>query len=229
MHKRIGLIGGTTPESTIGYYKYLTEKYFEKNGDHGYPEILIFSVSFQKLVDWATAGEWDKVEETLIEAALTLEKAGAEIVSLTANTLHKMFPQIQASIGVPMISIIDTLIAAIKKQGLERIALLGTKTTMEEPFYAEALAEAGIEVFTPESDEREFINHSIYGELSRGIITEETRKRYQQIAEKAGKHGAEGIVLGCTEIPMVLTEKDTNIPLFDTLEIHAEEILNFAT
>lgn len=229
MHKRIGLIGGTTPESTVGYYQYLTGKYFEKHGNHSFPEILIFSVSFQELVDWGTNGQWHKVEEKLVSAALTLEKGGAEIICLTANTLHKFFHQIKNRLTTPMISIIDTLIEAVKVKGLSKVALLGTKPTMEEKFYIEALAAAGIEAIVPDSLSREFIHRNIYDDLSRGIVTAEAKGKYLEIADTLAADGAEGIILGCTEIPMILTSSDTDLPLFDTLEIHAEKILEWAT
>jgi aspartate racemase len=228
MHKRIGLIGGTTPESTIDYYKYLTGKYAEKYGDLGFPEIIIFSVSFQNLVDWANSDRWDLVEEKLTEAALTLEKAGAGLVCLTANTLHKFYHQLKARLQVPMISIIDTLIEELRHDGKTRVALLGTRPTMEEDFYKEALKKAGIETIIPNEKDREFIHRTIYEELSRGVVKPESKTGYAGIAESLKEAGAQGIIQGCTEIPMILTGKDTSLPLYNTLELHAERILETA-
>ena len=228
MHKRIGLIGGTTPESTVDYYKYITGKYAERYGDLRFPEIVIFSVCFQQLVDWANEDSWELVGEYLTEAAVTLESAGAEIVCLTANTLHKFYHQIKTRLDVTMISIIDTLIAELKNDGKKKVALLGTKATMEEDFYKSALAEAGIETMIPEETERDFIQHTIYEELSRGIIKPESKTGYARIAAGLKTRGAEGIIQGCTEIPMILTSRDTSLPLYNTLELHAEEILKNA-
>jgi len=228
MSKRIGILGGMSPESTSEYYEYITRTYTERFGDYGYPEIIIYSVSFQPYVDWPNDGRWDLVAQGLSEAAHRLEAAGADFIIIATNTMHLVFDQVQASVNVPMLSLLDAVGEAILTRGMSTVGLLGTKFTMEKTFYQDALARKGITVLTPDAGDREYVNGVIYDELVAGQIRAESRARFVTIIEKLVARGAEGVILGCTEIPLLVGEADAGIPLFDTTTIHAEATLNYA-
>ena len=228
MHKRIGILGGMSPESTVGYYQYITRTYTERYGDYGYPEVLIYSVSFQPYVDWPSEGRWDRVVEGLSAAARQLEAAGADFIVIATNTMHLVVEEVQAAVSVPVLSLLDAVGDAIRAQGLRVAGLLGTRFTMEKVFYAEALAEKGIRVLVPEANERRFVDDVIYRELVSGEIREASRRRFVEIIEGLAARGAEGVILGCTEIPLLVRTCDVEVPLFDTTLIHAEAALNYA-
>jgi aspartate racemase len=228
MHKTIGILGGMSPESTVAYYEHITHTYTERFGDYGYPQIIIYSVSFQPYVDWPRSGRWDLVAEGLSEAARSLESAGAEAILIATNTMHIVFDQVAASIDVPMLSLLDAVGEAIQERGMETVGLLGTMFTMEQPFYREALADMGITVIVPGADDRKRVNDVIYQELVAGEIHDESRRAYIGIIQRLARRGAEGVILGCTEIPLLVTEQDAGIPLFDTTAIHAEAALQYA-
>ena len=228
MSKRIGILGGMSPESTSEYYEYITRTYTERFGDYGYPEIIIYSVSFQPYVDWPNDGRWDLVAQGLSEAAHRLEAAGADFIIIATNTMHLVFDQVQASVNVPMLSLLDAVGEAILTRGMSTVGLLGTKFTMEKTFYQDALARKGITVLTPDAGDREYVNGVIYDELVAGQIRAESRAGFVAIIEKLAARGAEGVILGCTEIPLLVGEADAGIPLFDTTTIHAEAALNYA-
>lgn len=228
MHKTIGILGGMSPESTVAYYEQITHTYTERFGDYGYPQIIIYSVSFQPYVDWPRSGRWDLVAEGLSEAARSLESAGAEAILIATNTMHIVFDQVAASIDVPMLSLLDAVGEAIQERGMETVGLLGTMFTMEQPFYREALADMGITVIVPGADDRKRVNDVIYQELVAGEIHDESRRAYIGIIQRLARRGAEGVILGCTEIPLLVTEQDAGIPLFDTTAIHAEAALQYA-
>ncbi len=153
MHKRIGILGGMSPESTVEYYQYITRTYTERYGDYGYPEVLIYSVSFQPYVDWPSEGRWDRVAEGLSAAARHLEAAGADFIVIATNTMHIVVEEVQAAVSVPVLSLLDAVGDAIRSQGFRVAGLLGTCFTMEKVFYADALAEKGIRVLVPDADE----------------------------------------------------------------------------
>ncbi len=228
MHKKIGILGGTSPESTVEYYQYITRTYTERFGDYGYPEVIIYSVSFQPYVDWPNQDRWDLVAEGLSEAAQKLESAGADLIVIATNTMHLVFDQVQASVTVPMLSLLDAVGDAILARGIKTVGLLGTRFTMEKTFYQDALTHKGITVLVPDVQDREFVNAVIYNELVAGQIRDQSRARYVTIIEKLAERGAEGIILGCTEIPLLVNEDDAGMPLFDTTVIHAEAALNYA-
>jgi aspartate racemase len=227
-HKRIGILGGMSPESTIAYYEYMTRTYTERFGDYGYPEILIYSVSFQPYVDWPNADRWDLVAQGLSDAAQNLVAAGADLILIATNTMHIVFDQVQASVDVPMLSLLDAVADDIAGQGLTTVGLLGTRFTMERPFYQDSLARRGISVLVPDTGDREYANRVIYEELVAGQIREESRAAYLTIIDRLAERGAEGIVLGCTEIPLLLRQEDVSLPLYDTTAIHAEAALQYA-
>ena len=228
MAKRIGILGGMSPESTIEYYRYITHTYTERLGDYGYPEIIIYSVSFQPYVDWPNAGRWDLVAQGLGEAARRLEAAGADFVIIATNTMHLVFDEVQAGVGVPMLSLLDAVAEAILARGLETVGLLGTSFTMEKAFYQDALARRGIRVLVPAAEDRAVVNDVIYNELVAGEIRDESRARYVEIIGRLAERGAAGVILGCTEIPLLVSEEDAGLPLFDTTAIHAEAALDYA-
>jgi len=228
MHKKIGILGGMSPESTVEYYQYITRAYTERFGDYGYPEVIIYSVSFQPYVDWPNQDRWDLVAQGLGEAAQKLEAAGADLIVIATNTMHLVFDQVQASVTIPMLSLLDAVGDAVLAQGIETVGLLGTRFTMEKTFYQDALSRKGITVLVPGEQDRAYVNAVIYDELVAGQIRDESRAGYVAIINKLAQRGAEGIILGCTEIPLLVNEEDTGMPLFDTTVIHAEAALNYA-
>lgn len=228
MTKKIGILGGMSPESTSTYYEYITRTYTERFGDFSYPEIIIYSVSFQPFVDWPSAGRWDLVAEALAESANRLEKAGADFIVIATNTMHIVFDEIQAKVNIPMLSLLDAVGQAIQAKNITKVGLLGTRFTMQNTFYADALQKYGVEVIVPESNEAVTVNQVIYDELVKGIINPESKKKFLAITNNLQERGAQGVILGCTEIPLLINTGDTNLPLFDTTTIHAEAALNFA-
>lgn len=226
--KTIGILGGMSPESTVAYYEYITRTYIERLGDYGYPEVIIYSVSFQPYVDWPNAGRWDLVAAGLSEAARKLAAAGADFVLIATNTMHKVVAEVRAAVDVPVLSLLDAVGEAILAQGIATVGLLGTRFTMEKPFYRGALAKRGITVLVPEEVERDVVHRVIYDELVAGKIRAASREQYVAIIEGLAARGAEGIVLGCTEIPLLVRPEDVSLPLFDTTQIHAEAALTYA-
>ncbi len=227
-HKKIGILGGMSPESTVAYYEYITRTYTERLGDYGYPEILIYSVSFQPYVDWPNEDRWDLVAEGLRQAARKLVAAGADFLLIATNTMHIVFDEVQASVDVPILNLLDTVAEAILARGIQTVGLLGTRFTMEKTFYQDALARQGIAVLLPDADDREYVNRVIYEELVTGQIRAESRAGYGGVIGRLAARGAEGVILGCTEIPLLVSEADAGLPLFDTTAIHAEAALNYA-
>ncbi len=228
MHRTIGILGGMSPESTVAYYEYITRTYTRRFGDYGYPEIVIYSVSFQPYVDWPEQGQWDRVAAGLSEAAQALEAAGADFILIATNTMHLVFDQVAASVSVPMLSLLDAVGEAVDAQGMDTVGLLGTTFAMEQGFYQSALATRGITVLVPDDEDRRRVNRIIYDELVAGEIRDSSRETYASILRRLGDRGAQGAILGCTEIPLLIGEKDVDMPLFDTTTIHAEAALRFA-
>lgn len=226
--KSIGILGGMSPESTVAYYEYITRTYTRRFGDYGYPEILIYSVSFQPYVDWPEAGRWDLVAQGLSHAAQQLEKAGADFVLIATNTMHKVFDDVQANVGVRMLSLLEAVADVIAAEGLRTVGLLGTRFTMEADFYPAALANHGLDVLTPSPEERAAVDRVIYEELVAGELRDVSRHRFVKIIETLTERGAQGVILGCTEIPLLISAEDVDVPLFDTTTIHAEAALRYA-
>ena len=226
--KRIGILGGTSPESTVSYYERITHEYTRRFGDHAYPEILIYSVSFQTFVDWQQTGNWGTMAEKMIEIFHTLSQAGAEIGLIAANTLHHVFDEVEQESSIPLLHIADATAQAIQAKGLENVALLGTRYTMEGTFYQDRLSRYGIVSMTPDEQEREIVHRVVYEELARGIVKPESKAKFIAIIDRLAKEGAEGAVLGCTEIPLLVQDGDCAIPLFDTAVIHADAALEEA-
>ena len=228
MHKKIGIPGGMSPESTVEYYQHITRAYTRRFGDYGYPEIIIYSVSFQLYVDWPGQDRWDLVAQGLSQAAQRLEAAGADFIVIATNTMHLVLDQVQARVHIPVLSLLDVVAEAILARGIKTVGLLGTKFTMEKNLYQDALAHKGITVLVPDADDREIVNRVIYDELVAGQIRAESRARYVDIIKKLAARSAQGVILGCTEIPLLVSEADAGLPLFDTTLLHAEAALNYA-
>lgn len=228
MHKTIGILGGMSPESTVAYYEYITRTYTERYGDYGYPEVLIYSVSFQDYVEWPRQSRWDLVAQGLTEAARVLEAAGADVLIIATNTMHIVFDVVQAGVDVPVLSLLDAVGDVVERRGMETVGLLGTAFTMEEAFYPEALAKRGIAVLVPDRGDRKVVNRVIYDELVAGRIRDSSRDAFITIIRALKTRGVDGVILGCTEIPLLVTEDDVGLPLFDTTVIHADAALRYA-
>ena len=221
--KTIGLIGGMSWESTVTYYKIINETVKEKLGGLHSAKCILYSVDFQEIEECQANGNWEKSGEILGEAAYNLEKAGADFIVICTNTMHKVVNQIKEKISVPILHIAEMTAEKILEKGLKNIALLGTKYTMEQDFYKSKLIEKGINVIIPDKNDIEIINKVIYDELCLGIINSNSKKKFLEIVDKLRNKGAEGIILGCTEIGLLIKNEDTDVPLFDTAIIHAEQ------
>ena len=221
--KTIGLIGGMSWESTATYYKIINETVKEKLGGLHSAKCILYSVDFQEIEECQANGNWEKSGEILGEAAYNLEKAGADFIVICTNTMHKVVKQIKEKISIPILHIAEMTAEKILEKGLKNIALLGTKYTMEQDFYKSKLIEKGINVIIPDKNDIETINEVIYDELCLGTINFNSKKKFLEIVDKLRSKGAEGIILGCTEIGLLIKNEDTDVPLFDTAIIHAEQ------
>lgn len=229
MHKRIGILGGLSPESTIAYYEHITRTYVAQHGDFSYPEILIYSVNFQQYVEWQKQGKWAESAQAMSVALRALHRAGADFGLISTNTMHVVFDEVQADVDMPLLSIVETTAQAICKAEVKRVGLLGTVFTMRESFFRDGLKRAGIDVLVPSEADQLLINDIIYHELCRGEIREESRRVFRQVIDGLGRSGALGVVLGCTEIPLLVRPEDCEMPLFDTTVLHAQRALEYAT
>ena len=221
--KTIGLIGGMSWESTVTYYKIINETVKEKLGGLHSAKCILYSIDFQEIEECQANGNWEKSGEILGEAANNLEKAGADFIVICTNTMHKVINQIKEKISIPILHIAEMTAEKILEKGLKNIALLGTKYTMEQDFYKSKLIEKEINVIIPDKNDIEIINKVIYDELCLGTINSNSKKKFLEIVDKLRSKGAEGIILGCTEIGLLIKNEDTDVPLFDTAVIHAEE------
>lgn len=226
--KRIGILGGMSPESTIHYYQLIVQLYIQQYGNHGYPELVIFSVSFEQYIKWQEAGDWDAIGKELAKGAQILENAGAEFIVVATNTMHKVVDVIQAAISIPVLNLLDVVSESMLARGVTKAGLLGTRYTMEDGFYAAGLAKHGIEVVVPDSKDRDLVHRVIYDELIKGVILPSSKAKFQSIVTDLQNNGAQGVVLGCTEIPMLIGDGDVSIPVFDTTRLHAEAALRYA-
>jgi aspartate racemase len=226
--KTIGLIGGMSWESTVTYYQLVNETVKRELGGLHSAKLLLYSVDFAEIEECQAKGEWDKSAELLSAAAKNLEKAGADFIVICTNTMHKVAPVIQKQIGIPIIHIADTTADALTLAGVDKVALLGTKYTMTQDFYKERLIARGIAVIIPDEADVELVNNVIYDELCLGVISDTSRAQYRQIIEKMAQKGAQGVILGCTEIGLLIHQKDSVLPVFDTTQIHAKKAAMFA-
>lgn len=219
--KTIGLIGGMSWESTVTYYQAINEYVRETLGGLHSAKLLMYSVDFAEIERCQSAGEWKKSGEILADAAKRLESAGADFILICTNTMHKVAPQVQRSLDIPILHIADATADALMKSGIRKAALLGTKYTMTQDFYKERLTEHGIDVVVPNVQEIEEVNRVIYEELCLGIISEDSRTKLKNIiARLKAEDGAQAVILGCTEIGLLIRAEDSALPAFDTTLIH---------
>jgi|Deesub1362B_J571_1020462.scaffolds.fasta_scaffold00007_323 aspartate racemase len=220
--KKIGIIGGLSPESTLYYYKKFIEISRQRFEPYFFPELMIYSINFHEFMNNA----WEGRKEILIKAAKSLEKAGAQIIAISANTPHKVFPDVAKSVNVPMLSIIDAIANEAKKQEINKLLLLGTKTTMSEPFYKEALRGKGFEVFVPGEEEMDKVHSIIFDEIIAGKILESSKLFLIKLIEKyRNEKGIEGVILGCTELPLIIKAGDVSVKVLDSAEIHVKALI----
>jgi aspartate racemase len=219
--KIIGLIGGMSWESTATYYQVVNEVVREQLGGLHSAKCLLYSVDFQEIEECQSKGEWEKSGEILAKAAKNLEKIGADFIVICTNTMHKVASQIQSQISIPIIHIADATADKLIENRINKIALLGTKYTMTEDFYKVKLIERKIQVLIPNEEDIEIVNSIIYNELCLGVISEKSREEYLRIIGLLSQQEAQGIILGCTEIGLLVKQTDTEVPLFDTTYIHA--------
>ena len=227
--KTIGMIGGMSWESSIEYYRIVNQTVKEKLGGLHSAKSVMYSVDFAEIETLQREGRWDQATQAMITAARHVESGSADFVVICTNTMHKMADDVEAAIGIPLLHIADATAEAIKARGLSKIGLLGTKFTMEEDFYRGRLVEHhGLNVLIPETEDREVAHRVIYDELVLGNIKSESREVYKKIIEKLIAAGAQGIILGCTEIGLLVKDEDSSIPLFDTTYIHAVSAVEYA-
>lgn len=221
--KTIGLIGGMSWESTVTYYQIMNKTIKDELGGLHSAKIILYSVDFAEIEKCQANGDWDKSADILGTAAENLEKAGADYIVICTNTMHKVAPQIQKHIRIPIIHIAEATAEQLIEKQISKVALLGTKYTMTQTFYKEKLVEAGIEVLIPNQQDIEIVNNVIYNELCLGIISEDSKKEYLRIIRELSMQGVQGVILGCTEIGLLIKQSDMDIPVFDTTEIHAHK------
>ncbi len=219
--KTIGLIGGMSWESSAMYYRLLNEKVQQQLGGLHSAKCILYSVDFQEIEHYQANGQWQNAGEILGEAARSLEKAGADFIVICTNTMHKVIDIIETNITIPLLHIADATAIQIQQASIQTIALLGTKYTMEQEFYKTRIEQSGINVIVPNEEERTVINRIIYEELCLGKIEPTSKETYLQVIANLVKSGAQGIILGCTEIGLLIQQEDVLVPVFDTTIIHA--------
>lgn len=226
--KTIGVIGGMSWESTQTYYRLMNQKVREQLGGLHSAKLVLYSVDFAEIEPLQHAGDWDGTAEILTEAAQALETAGADFIVLATNTMHKVAPEIELAVNIPLLHIADATAAALQADGITTVALLGTKFTMEQDFYRQRLEDHGICVVVPNATQRSRVHEVIFNELCLGKIEANSKAEYLEIIQEMAEFGAEGVVLGCTEISLLINQSDTAIKLYDTAEIHATSAVAFA-
>ncbi len=226
--KKIGIIGGLSAESTIEYYKILIKEYNKREGGAASPLLIIDSLNLEELVNLVREDNWDEVVSIILQSAKNLEQAGAEVIIIATNTVHKIYDKIQEKIDTPMISILDVTAEAAKSMNLKKVGLLGTIFTMQSDFFHKVFREYGMEIIVPNPENQKFVNEVIFQELTFHIVTEESKQGYIEVIKNLQEGGAEGVILGCTEIPLLIKKEDSPIPVFDTTTLHAMAALEYA-
>jgi aspartate racemase len=226
--KTIGLIGGMSWESSAEYYRIINEDVKAKLGGLHSAKCVLYSVDFEEIERYQRAGEWEKAGEILIHAAQSLEKAGASFIVICTNTMHKLAKQIEQNVTIPLLHIADATAEQIIQRDFRTVGLLGTKYTMEQEFYKSRIEGKGINVVTPDEDDRVIVNNIIYNELCLGKVLSSSKEEYKRIIHDLVQKGAQGIILGCTEITLLIKQEDYEVPLFDTTQIHAIEAVQLA-
>ncbi|HQV61617.1 MAG: aspartate/glutamate racemase family protein [Chitinophagaceae bacterium] len=226
--KVIGLVGGTSWISSVDYYRLFNEITNQRLGGNEAAKIVLYSVNYGEIVTYTHQGNWDAIAAIIADAAQKVEKAGADCILLGANTMHHVAERVQQSVKIPLLHIADVVGKAITEKQLKKVALLGTKYTMLFDFYTRKLAEYGIETIIPDAEGVDFVNSAIYNELGKGKFLPETKQGFLHLIGKLAGQGAEGVILGCTEIPMLIKQEDTLVPVFDTTLLHATAAVDFA-
>jgi aspartate racemase len=227
--KTIGMIGGMSWESSLEYYRFINEGVKEALGGLHSAQSLLYSVDFEEIETYQRNGDWDLATAVMVDAAQRLERGGADFVIICTNTMHKMAADVQKSIHIPLLHIADAAAAAIHKAGLKTIGLLGTRFTMEQDFYRGRLEKKhNLKVLTPPAAERQMVHDIIYGELCLGQIKTDSREQMIGIVNRLKDAGVQGVILGCTEIGLLIKQKDSTLPLFDTTRIHADAAVEYA-
>jgi len=226
--KTIGLLGGMSWESTQTYYRLINEGVKARLGGLHSAKLVLFSVDFAEIEALQHKGDWAATADILSDAALSLQKAGAEFLIIGTNTMHKVAPEIEQAIRIPLLHIADATAKVLAKDGITRVGLLGTRFTMEQAFYRDRLEDAGIEVITPEEAQRDAVHRVIYEELCQGKINSDSRNAYLDIVASLSGRGAQAVILGCTEIGLLIRQADTEVSLYDTTEIHAAQAVELA-
>ncbi len=226
--KTIGIIGGLTWLSTADYYRLINQQVNEKMGGVEAGKIIIYSVNFAEIKVLTENNDWDGIASILKEVARKLESAGADCILIGANTMHKIADEVQGAINIPLIHIAEETARVIESKGLKKVALLGTKYTMQLDFYTKKLAAKGLETIIPGEADIAYINNAIYTEMGKGIFLPETKDRFIQIIDKLQHAGAEAVILGCTEIPILIKQDDVNLLVLDTTAIHVDAAVKFA-
>ncbi|AJG75225.1 aspartate/glutamate racemase family protein [Bacillus thuringiensis] len=226
--KTIGLIGGMSWESTAEYYRIINEEIKSRLGGLHSAKCLINSVDFEEIERYQSSGDWDSAGEILGNAAYSLQKGGADFIIICTNTMHKVVEKIKENIHIPILHIADATAKEIKRKDIQTVGLLGTKYTMEQDFYKSRIEENHIKVVVTSEKDRDKVNEVIYTELCLGKITSQSREYYKRVIENLIQEGAKGIILGCTEIGLLIKQEDVSVPIFDTTRIHAVEAVHFA-
>jgi aspartate racemase len=227
--KTIGIVGGITWHSSIDYYRLLNEMVSEKTGGAATAKVILYSLDFGVVKSLTEADRWDELSTIVCDAAAKLENAGAHCILIGANTMHKIADSIQRAINIPLIHIAEVTANAIAQQQLKTVALLGTKYTMQLDFYKEILAKQNITTIIPLSEEDiEYLNYNIYNVMGKGIFSNEIKQRVLSMIDDLIQEGAEGIILGCTELPILIKQVDCPVPIFDTVLLHAKAAVEFA-
>lgn len=227
--KTIGMLGGMSWESTLSYYKAINEGVKAGLGGLNSAKVCMYSVNFDEIEKLQHEGDWDATANILSQAAISVEKAGADFILICTNTMHKVAPEIEANITIPILHIADATAESLLDHGIKKVGLLGTRFTMEQDFYKGRLTEKyNIEVVVPEQSDRIEIHEIIYKELCRGVVRDDSRDRYIQIIDELRAQGVEAVILGCTEIALLIQQQHSNVPLFDTTSIHAQAAVNLA-
>jgi len=226
--KTIGLLGGMSWESTQTYYRLINEGVKARLGGLHSAKLVLFSVDFAEIEALQHKGDWPATADILSGAGMSLQRAGADFLVIGTNTMHKVAPEIERAIQIPLLHIADATARVLKQDGVTRVGLLGTRFTMEQAFYRDRLEDAGIEVITPDEAQRDEVHRVIYEELCQGKINPESRDAYLDIVSSLSGRGAQAVILGCTEIGLLIRQADTSVPLYDTTEIHAAQAVELA-
>ncbi|TSD66642.1 aspartate/glutamate racemase family protein [Inquilinus sp. KBS0705] len=226
--KTLGLLGGTSWVSTLDYYRFINQGINDKLGGVNAARLILHSFNYDDINQNHATDNWAKTTQMMVDAGINLRNSGAECILLCANTLHLIADEVEQKVGLPLINIAAETAKVINSQGLKKVGLLGTRFTMERDFFINKLNAAGIQAITPDKNDRDFIHQTLVEELGKGIIKPETKQRYLQIIDVLKQQGAEGIILGCTEIPLLIKPDDTDIVQFDTTRIHSDAAITFA-